>query len=336
MRWLAVALGLYLLALAPEADARTHVVAPGHTLGKIARRYNVGIDELCKLNRIDRKTPLQVGQKLTIPQPGRAASAGEPAPAPPPAPAASAKPEQGPTTRRVGSDGMLVIDVPRVGPAYYYEPIGAGRNALKPVIVYLHGRGGNPQADCRRWAPVARRLGWLICPAGPGPQGNGRGWNNNWVTGQRAALGSVQALREKYGRRVQLWGNTLVGFSEGAYVAMNVGVRAPRTFNRWLILAADNDYWGGPGLLELKKSGPTLKRVYLITGEQDGVIGALEQVRGWLNDAGVQTQVSTPKDMGHEVALERKQAMYRAALVWLDRGAAEGPKPARQVARRER
>jgi murein DD-endopeptidase MepM/ murein hydrolase activator NlpD len=328
MRWVTVALALCLLALAPEAAARTHVVASGHTLGKIARRYNVSIDELCKANGIQRRDPLKIGQKLTIPVPG---SAGAEAPSKPVQPAA-----QDPATRRIGSDGMMVIDVPRVGPAYYYEPIGPGRHALKPVLVYLHGRGGRPQTDCRRWAPVARRIGWLVCPAGPGPQGQGRGWNNNWVTGQRAAIGSVQALREKYGRRVQLWGNTLIGFSEGAYVAMNVGVRAPRTFNRWLILAADNDYWGGPGLQELKKSGTALKRVYLITGEQDGVIGALEQVRGWLKDAGVQTQVSTPKDMGHEVALERKQAMYRAALVWLDRGSETGPKPHKQVARRER
>src|SRR5690606_24713354 len=134
---------------------------------------------------------------------------------------------------------------------------------------------------------------WLICPAGPGAQGKGRGWNNNWVFGQRAALGAIQVLRDKYGRRVQLWGNTIMGFSEGAYVAMNVGVRSPRTFNRWLILAADNDYWGGAGLVELKKAGRTLRRVYLITGEQDGVFPALGQVRGWLEQAGVPVRVST-------------------------------------------
>jgi predicted esterase len=325
MRWVPFALALCLLAFAPEAVARTHVVAPGHTLGKIARRYKVSIDALCEANRIQRRDPLRIGQKLTIPEPGGARAK---APEPP-------EPDNAPATRTIGSDGMMVIDVPRVGPAYYYEPIGAGRKSLKPVLVYLHGRGGNPQNDCRRWAPIARRLGWLICPAGPVSQGNGRGWNNNWVTGQRAATGSVQALREKYGRRVQLWGNTLIGFSEGAYVAMNVGVREPRTFNRWLILAADDDYWGGPGLQELRKSGSTLKRVYLITGEQDGVIGALDQVRQWLKNAAVETQISTPKDMGHEVALERKAAMYRAALTWLDRGE-QRHKPPKQVARRER
>lgn len=319
MRLLPIAVALAIALSAPFAAAgdKVHVVAQGHTLGKIARRYNVSVEALCKANGIQRRDPIRPGQKLVIPdRDGTVRSA--------PETKKKAEPkrddDEGPKTQSVGSDGMKVIHVPGVGPAYYYEPTGPGRKSLKPVLVYMHGRGGNPQRDCRRWATVARRLGWLVCPSGPGPQGDGRGWNNNWVIGQRAATGAVKALRDKYGRRVQLWGNTLIGFSEGAYVAMNVGVREPRTFNRWLILAADNDYWGGAGLEELKKASRTLKRVYLITGEQDGVIRATEQVRGWLRDAGVATRVSTPKDMGHEVALDRKAGMYRAALVWLDRG----------------
>jgi predicted esterase len=329
MRWFSVALLLLSLLVAPGAGAepRTHVVASGHTLGKIARRYKISIDDLCKANGISRRDPIKPGQKLLIPDrngkveaPREPAKQEEPEESDEPKAEAKPEPEAGPHTQRVGSDGMRVIDVPGAGPAYFYEPIGAGRKSLKPVLVYLHGRGGAPQQDCRRWAPVARRLGWLVCPAGPGPRGDGRGWNNNWVTGQRAAVGAIQALRQKYGRRVQLRGNTLIGFSEGAYVAMNVGVREPRTFNRLLILAADNDYWGGAGLEALKKAARTLKRVYLITGEQDGVIEGTQQVREWFKSAGVSTRLSTPKDMGHEVALERKAGMYRAALVWLDRG----------------
>lgn len=323
--WLALLFACLVVAPAASAEQRTHVVAAGHTLGKIARRYNISIDDLCKANGITRRDPIKPGQKLLIPDKnGKVEPPPEPKERPAPEPeedrADEQKPESGPATQSIGRDGMKVIEVPGAGPAYFYEPIGAGRKSLKPVLVYLHGRGGTPQHDCRRWAPVARRLGWLVCPAGPGPRGDGRGWNNNWITGQRAAVGAVQALRQKYGRRVQLWGNTLIGFSEGAYVAMNVGVREPRTFNRLLILAADNDYWGGAGLEALKKAARTLKRVYLITGEQDGVIAGTQQVREWFKQAGVSTRLSTPKDMGHEVALERKAGMYRAALVWLDRG----------------
>jgi predicted esterase len=191
---------------------------------------------------------------------------------------------------------------------------------MKPVIMYLHGRGGHPAQDCRKWATVARHFGWLVCPSGPSPHGDGRDWDNNWYTGQQVAVATVNALRKKFGRRVQLMGNTLIGFSEGAYVALNVGVREPRTFNRWLILAGNTSYWGGAGLEELQKNAHSLRRVYLITGEQDSVIEGTNQLRDWLEKAKVPTRISEPKGMGHEVALDRKPNMYRAALAWLDRG----------------
>ena len=191
---------------------------------------------------------------------------------------------------------------------------------MRPVIMYLHGRGGQPRTDCKRWASVARRLGWLVCPSGPGARGDGRGWNNNWGSAHQAAMATIHALRARYGRRVQLFGNTIMGFSEGAYAALNVGVREPRTFNRWLIMAGDAKYLGGPGIEALSGAGSRVRRVYLITGEQDGVIDGTRQIERWLKHAGVATRVSTPKDMGHEVALDDKAGMYRAALVWLDRG----------------
>ncbi len=323
---------IFALTLAAPAFAkpRTHVVAAGHTLGRIAKRYNVGIDDLCKANGITRRDPIKPGQRLVIPS--EDGSAPPPKAEPPPKAKSPEKKEpekaddsddkdddQG-KIRRIGNDGLRVIDLPGVGPAYFYQPTGPGRLAMRPLYVYMHGRGGNPGHDCRRWAPIVRRLGWLVCPSGPGARGDGRGWNNNWAVGQRTALAVVKGFRDQFGRRVQLYGNTLIGFSEGAYVTMNVGVREARTFNRLLILAGKTSYWGGPGLEALAKSKSRLRRVYLITGEQDGVIEGTHQLRDILKKHSVPTRISTPADMGHEVALERKQSMYRAALGGLERG----------------
>ncbi|GMV18834.1 MAG: LysM peptidoglycan-binding domain-containing protein [Polyangiaceae bacterium] len=345
MRRLVLALACLVVALTlvgPARATQTHVVGPGHTLGKIAKRYHVTVEAICDANGIERRAPLKIGTKLVIPDAADGGKPGKPAKAEqdeaeepesaeeaeePKAP----KPEQsddkadksggeGKGSRNFGNDGLRVLDVPGHGEAYYFEPIGPGRKGMKPVVMYLHGRGGSPLRDCRRWAPVARRFGWLVCPSGPSAYGDGRDWSNNWYSGQRVAIATLNALRKEYGRRVQLVGNTLMGFSEGAYVALNVGVREPRTFNRWLILAGNTSYWGGAGLEELKKNATTLKRVYLITGEADSVIDGTHQLQDWLERHKVATRVSTPKDMGHEVALERKAAMYRAALHWLDRG----------------
>jgi predicted esterase len=217
--------------------------------------------------------------------------------------------------------GMQELPIAGSAPAYYFEPTGAGRSGMRPVIVYLHGRGADPKYYCRRWSHVARDLGWLICPSGQEDRGDGkRGWGNNWIGGRNVVMRAIEGLRTKYGRRVQLYGNTLIGFSEGAFVAMNVGLREPHTFNRWLILGADTDYWGAAGIAELPEAKGRVRRVYLITGGHDDVVDDAAKVRKWLTEAGVPVRVTTPHDMGHEVALEAKPGMYQAALRWLAQG----------------
>src|SRR5687767_1309878 len=51
-------------------DPAVHVVSAGQTLRKIARRYNVEIDAICRANGIRRSAPIRPGQKLLIPAPG--------------------------------------------------------------------------------------------------------------------------------------------------------------------------------------------------------------------------------------------------------------------------
>ena len=300
-----------------RASQRMHTVVSGNTLGGIAKRYGVTIELLLKANRIRRNAALRIGQKLAIPDEARVAPpAAEPPPAdsePAEAPPASASPES--------RSGAQRLPLPGAQSAYYYEPTGAGRLALRPVLVYIHGRGARPAEYCQRWARVVRNFGWLVCPVGPEDRGDGhRGWGNDWGVGRRLATAAINALRKKYGRRVQLYGNTIMGFSEGAFIAMNVGLHEPRVFNRWLILAADDEYWGPVALAALDRHRGHIRRVYLITGRRDEVYEQTQQVRKWLQRAGVAVRMSAPKDMGHTVALESKPAMYRAALHWLERG----------------
>ena len=110
------------------------------------------------------------------------------------------------------------IEVPGYPDAFYYRPRVRG---MRPVIMYLHGRGGNPMEECRKWAKVATQFGWVVCPQGPVDKGGGaRAWDNNAIVGGQIADATVKALRAKYKRRVQLHGNVLIGFSEGAFVAI--------------------------------------------------------------------------------------------------------------------
>jgi uncharacterized protein YcbK (DUF882 family) len=56
------------LAAATDSPARTmHTVYDGQTLGKIARRYNVTVEDLCRANGLRHGAPIHPGLELVIP-----------------------------------------------------------------------------------------------------------------------------------------------------------------------------------------------------------------------------------------------------------------------------
>ncbi len=307
-----------------HSGASSHKVASGQTLGGVALRHGVSLAALCTANGIQRTDPIRVGQELIIPGPddedgSRAAQA-----------RLRRSSERAPRARATVS-GQQVLEVPGAPPAYYYEPVGAGRMTLRPVIFYLHGGGGNPSSDCRRWAPVARRQGWLVCPTGAHQRADGRPKWNNWVSARNVVMATLKTLRAKYGRRVQLYGNTLVGFSEGAFVAMNIGAREARTFNRWFIIAGTDSYWGGPGFEAMQRNRRKIRRVYLLTGEKDGTLGGTKRVLGQLRRNQIASKFYELHGYGHQTPLESKGWLFEAALRWLERG---GKVPTTEVARK--
>ena len=292
---------------------RIHVVAKGQTLGGIARRYRVSVDAICTANGVQRNRPIRTEQRLIIPAPHDRDGRG----------AAQARLRNASSAARrskVSGAAPQVLKIPAAPPVYYYSPIGPGRLTLRPVIFYLHGGGGDPKSDCQRWAPVGRRRGWLVCPTGAARRADGRPIWGNWVSAKRIVTAALKTLRAKYGRRVQLYGNTLIGFSEGALAAMNIGVRYARTFNRWLVVASTDAYWAGPGLEALQRNRRRIRRVYLVTGEHDGTLEGTRRVLRQLQRARVATKLHELKGYGHEVPLRSRGWLFEAALKWLDSG----------------
>jgi predicted esterase len=207
------------------------------------------------------------------------------------------------------------LEVPGAPDAFFYRPKGRG---LKPVIVYLHGRGGNPEDDCRKWARVATPFGWVLCPQGPDDKGGGaRAWDNNAVAGEDIVKKSLSALHTKFKGRVQTRGNVLIGFSEGAFIAMQLGIHEPKTWNRWLILAANDQYWWGdvPNLLHDERKD--IRKVYLLTGENDAVAENTTRVGAMVKAQKIPLKVKIAPGMGHEVPGDRMITTYRRPLLWL-------------------
>ena len=204
--------------------------------------------------------------------------------------------------------------------AFYYRARGKGS---KPVILYLHGRNGNAAEDCRKWAKVATQFGWVLCPQAPGDSGGGgRTWMNDAQSGKAVMDAALAALRGKHKGRVNRYGNILVGFSEGAFVAMQAGLMDQKTWSKWLILAASDRYWvTEPGsALTSGTGGGHLQRVYLLTGETDAVAPNTTRVGALLKKHKVPVKVRIAPGMGHELAREQMITTYRRPLSWLALG----------------
>jgi predicted esterase len=209
----------------------------------------------------------------------------------------------------------MKLEVPNAPDAYYYKPRAKGP---RPILMYLHGRGGNPAEDCRKWAKVGSQFGWVVCPGGPGDAGNGgRTWSTGAAEAQKVIDGTIAALRAKYKGKVQRRGNVLIGFSEGAFVAMQVGLKDQTTWTKWLILGASDQYWGGDVTEALDAEKRKVRRVYLLTGENDGVAQNTVRVGDTLKKNNVPVKVRLVPGMGHEVPSDRMVSTYRRPLAWL-------------------
>ncbi len=212
----------------------------------------------------------------------------------------------------------MTLEVPGFSDAYYFKPRS---KAMRPILMYLHGRGGNALEDCRKWARVARQFGWVVCPQGGGEtDSGGRTWGNDADGAKRVIDATVAALKAEYKGRVRTRNDILIGFSEGAYIAQQVGLRDPAHWNRWLILAANDKYWWGdaPQLLETNRA--KIRRVYLFTGENDQVAENTKRVGEMLKDAHIRVRVRIAPGLGHEVPADRMITNYRRPLRWLARG----------------
>jgi predicted esterase len=151
-------------------------------------------------------------------------------------------------------------------------------------------------------------------------ENGGRTWNNDAGTAKKIVDATVAALMEQYKGRIRTRGDVLIGFSEGAFVAQQIGLRDPAHWSRWLILAANDRYWYGdaPQLLEQNRS--KIRRVYLFTGENDDVAENTKRAGEMLKSARIPVRIRIAPGLGHEIPADRMITNYRRPLRWLIRG----------------
>src|SRR5689334_8840789 len=106
-----------------------------------------------------------------------------------------------------------------------------------PVIVALHGMCGGPEYVCASFEHAATSRGFLVCPRATLACAGG---GVSWDAGHAAAdiEDAVAQAVNDYPGRVDRSQRTLVGFSQGAFIAMRLAHESPGRWPRLVLLAA--------------------------------------------------------------------------------------------------
>jgi predicted esterase len=194
--------------------------------------------------------------------------------------------------------------VQRVTPkAFAYVP--GGVTAPAPLIVLLHGAGGNARNFLDQFKRTADERGLVLLSV----QSSGRTWAVRKPNEREADVANIKtAIRELAGKSpVDANRMTVMGFSDGASYALSIGMAYPRLFRS--IVAFSPGYAFAPSRLD------TDQRIFIAHGRRDPILPAentREMVKG-LESAGFDPDVRWFNG-GHEIDPALKAAGIDFAL----------------------
>ena len=163
----------------------------------------------------------------------------------------------------------------------------------RPLIVVLHGYGDEPGINAEIYRKAARKRSAIVAaPSGlrPGPAGRGFAWTFRdeaewWVL---RAIDKVAAAHPVDPERV-----ILAGFSQGADVALEVGLRHPHRFAGLLPVA------GGYAAERMPAPVGGGPRVYLLTGARDPRAESFRRAEERLGAAGLAVRLRVVPGLRH-------------------------------------
>lgn len=202
------------------------------------------------------------------------------------------------------SSAQASATVQRVTPkAFAYIPAGVAAPA--PLIVLLHGAGGNARDFLDQFKRTADERRAVLLSV----QSTGRTWAVRKPNEREADVINIKAaIRELNGKApVDASRTTVMGFSDGASYALSVGMAYPALFRT--IVAFSPGYAFAPSRLD------TDQRIFIAHSRRDPILPAentREMVKG-LEAAGFDPDVRWFNG-GHEIDLALKAAAFDFAL----------------------
>jgi predicted esterase len=180
----------------------------------------------------------------------------------------------------------------------------------RPAIVYLHGMWASPGYFARGSIP----FGFLVCPRGNAPLGEGRMWAGSYrsvAPSVHAALRAAEALAP--GKLDGSGDGTLVGYSNGAYFAVEVALAEPGKWSGLVLLSMKLDL--DPA--RLRAAG--IERVVFAAGERDAARASMQRLAQTMAAGGLESRFISLGPVGHEFPRDMETRMC-AAIAWVRRG----------------
>lgn len=184
--------------------------------------------------------------------------------------------------------------------------IAPARDDARGVTVYLHGLCGGPWRGCGALRDAATSQGWLLCPTAPGDCAwGGPSWSAPPRARDATLSRALRAAGPADGARV------LVGFSQGAFTALDIARRSPGRWSALALIGADVRVDASA----LRRAG--VRRVLLAAGRFDGASRAMRATAARLAGEGFDARFLSLGDVGHTPSAHPASAGWYEPLAWL-------------------
>jgi predicted esterase len=206
-------------------------------------------------------------------------------------------------------------------PILAYPPVRS--HAPAPLMVMLHGMCDAPQNECPSFAMSSTSNNWLVCPrANLQCEGGGTIWSGEPKVRSALVEQTLQRLRAAFPGRVdEVAAATLVGFSLGSFVAVDVAQRSRGQWKNLLLVGAKIE----PDARLLTEAG--VENVLLASGDRDMMKWHMVGVASRLQRRGVRASYMSMGNVGHWFA-DDMDGWLAKAMQWF-----AGPQNAALVSR---
>lgn len=187
----------------------------------------------------------------------------------------------------------------------------------KAPVVYLHGICGAPDRGCDAFAAEATRLGPFVCPmANTRCEGGSHSWGGSASNKLDTVDRAMALVAERTSGALDVGrAGILVGFSQGAYAAMQLIEARPGRFRGLYLVGAKVQ------LQPEKLLAIGVTRVVLAAGRYDGTFAAMRDAVHAVGEGkrGFEARFVDLGAVGHtyEAAADRNEAVHEA-WAWLD------------------